>query len=693
MAALPVALPAMQALVVDSPSMLERVISTYLARNKPIFADTETTGLDERVGKLVAVQLWQGVGVPVIVDAREMDVLALQMLEHLTWTFHNAQFDINWLRANGVRISKVWDTQIAEQVIYGVGIDEKKSGIGLHLKDLALRYCEFDMPKEARNWFIDLDTRPEEWDKAFPTEQIEYMANDVLYLPTIAKAQTAKIRELGLTKVAALEMRVTPALAQMRSDGVLVNVDGWREVIHEKEGEAEQLENELLISDLALAIQDVRNRRYQSELDANTEWRETVKEAEAEAKARWEYAAGGMKWGEYKKQFMAAWRAEHQSVPKPPKGLLEINLGSPQQLKDGLRELGIELEDTEAETLERASVQYPVLTPLLLFRRAEKFSTTYGESLLAHIATDGRIHSDYNQIVGTGRMSGRRPNFQNIPARTTDGKRLRHCVIAPDGWKLLVADMPNAEMRIIAEMSGCKPMLEMFESGMDMHTFTARRMFNLPDSMTDEEVKEYRLTDGPLKGLLVRDIAKTINFGSAYGQSEYGFAAKFSVTVEEAREFKALWDEAFTGLKDWFAMQADSGLRMGYSVTMMGRRRVYRLPARPAGKYDYEKPEWKLYSGIRSSIKRQAMNHPIQGTNADMTKFAVADLHEYIVHWNLPWRMPAVVHDEIVLEVPDDDVELASGIQASYIWDAMHRFLKRVDIPPIKVHVGQYWEH
>lgn len=166
MVALPVVHPSV--FVVNTEAELKQVIARYLQRGTPIFADTETTGLDERVNKLVAVQMWQGVGAPVIIDARNLDVTPLQQLSHLVWTFHHAQFDISFLRQNGVRIERVWDTMVAEQIIYGIGSDEKKSNIGVHLKDLAMRYCEFDMPKEARNWFIDLDTRETEWNAAFP---------------------------------------------------------------------------------------------------------------------------------------------------------------------------------------------------------------------------------------------------------------------------------------------------------------------------------------------------------------------------------------------------------------------------------------------------------------------------------------------------------------------------------------------
>ena len=134
-------------------------------------------------------------------------------------------------------------------------------------------------------------------------------------------------------------------------------------------------------------------------------------------------------------------------------------------------------------------------------------------------------------------------------------------------------------------------------------------------------------------------------------------------------------------------------MRMGYSVTMMGRRRNYIIPERPRGKYDYDKPEWKVYGSQRGSIKRAAMNHPIQGTNADMSKLALADMHEYIRARHLNWKLVAIVHDELVMEVPDDDAERAAATLAEMIWAAMRRFLKRVTIPEVEVHIGDCWEH
>jgi DNA polymerase-1 len=716
--------PERPAFIVGDLRTLEKVVSAYAARQKRIYADTETTSLNPRAGKLVAIQMWQGVGLPVIIDWRKFqgddaNLAALMLSEDgplggYRWVFHNAAFDLSWLSSVGIYgVSKVYDTQVAEQVIYGVGMDEKRGELAL--KDLAAKYAGFDMSKDGREWFYDLDTRTDTrtftvdgaefeelyrpWDEPFPDEEVQYMVNDVKVLPAIYDCQIAELSRRKMVKVAELEMRVVPAIAYMQGCGVRIDVDQWRGVIQEQEAESHRLEEELLTSDLAKAILDARRREYEAQKGALLEWQLERDHFIEGIKSEWmiDDADDKPKWGEVKKEKLAAWKARHPRPPTPKADLLEINLGSSQQLKQGLSELGINLPDTEKETLEKAAPRFPVLKPLLAFRQAEKIVSTYGEKLLARVEADGRIHPSYQQIgAETGRMSCRMPNWQNIPARTEVGKKLRECVIAEDGWMLLTADYSIIELRILAELAKNQVMLDMFASGADLHNFTTRRMFNLGPEVTDDEIegkreykdKPYRLAK--YNNLKARDIAKTINYGVAYGQSAFGFSEKFQVDVDTAQGFIDSYYAGFTGLGAFLTKLGNFTEKHLYSQTVLGRKRYYELPE-PDDTYEGA----KLYRRMVNSIRRKGANHPIQGTSADITKEALALIYEWLVseEGSGVARIVAVVHDEIVLECREEDADYVKQRQGELMYQAARKYLPNVAIPVPDPHVGRTWEH
>jgi DNA polymerase I-like protein with 3'-5' exonuclease and polymerase domains len=697
------------AFVVSDLGTLLAVVQKALARGTRIYADTETTGFNPRQKKLVAIQLYQdGAQQPVIIDWRSIDrkdgaAKLLNQLAGLTWVFHNAKFDLQWLSSVGIHPRKVFDTYVAEQVIHGMSADEK---LPLKLTDLAGKYCGVAMSKDERSWFIDLDERPDEWDAPFPDEEVAYMALDVTVLPDIFNVQCNELFARNLMDTAVLEMRVVPAIAAMESDGVYINVDGWREVIREQEALAARLESELLTSDLAMAILESRKRKYEEERAALWEWEQERDHFLEGIKSEWELddAWDRPKWGDVKKEKMAQWKARHPRPPTPNGKLLEVNFGSSQQLIQGFEELGIPIPmkrnketgemrpTTDADSLEKLVPKYPVLRPYIDWRRAEKVVNTYGEKLLARVEPDGRIHPRFNQIgAETGRMSSSEPNWQNIPARTEVGRRLRRCVTCPPGHKLLDADYSTIELRILAELADDKVMLKLFEDGADLHTFTARRMFKIPDSVSDAEIKgdgcePYLLPNG----MPARSIAKNINFGIAYGQSAFGFALMYNIDTKEAEGFINAYYDAYPGLKAYIAKLGDRAVNDLCSQTVTGRKRYYELPA-PPSQENWE--EFKAWRRLAGSVRRQGGNHPIQGSSADITKEAVARLYEWRVQTGTPFRFVAVVHDEILLEVADEYVDIVAEAQADLMLAAARKYLPRVAIPRPEPKPSLVWEH
>jgi DNA polymerase-1 len=674
--------------LISGMSGVRQLVDLLLQRNCRLYADTETTGLNPRTCKLISVQIAvAGIDKAFVIDMREdteLKCAELDELRDLEWVFHNASFDWQVLANNGIKLRRPGCTKLAEQVIYGLGDeDARKSGKPLTLKGLVERYCKVELSKEERNWFIDLDVRPE-WTEPFPEVELEYMAEDVAYLHRIYSEQTTQLQVRELTQTYGLEMKALPAICSIEAAGIRVNIDGWRAVIAEKEDEARELEGKV-VAEFGEAIRAVRQREFDAKQAEYDYWLSIKKEYEVELRRDWDEMHGPKDkgWGDYKTAEMQEWRATHPN-PGKPKLVTEVNIGSHVQMKQAFAELGIDLETTDKNELERALYKYPQLKSIIDFRAAAKFGSTYGESVLERTESDGRIHPGYRQLgTSTGRMSCSHPNWQNIPARTDTGAKLRHCVIAADGHKLLTADFPNIELRILAEMSVDQTMLDMFASGMDLHSFTARKMFNLPDEMTNDEVKSHRLPNG----IKVRDIAKTINFGVAYGQSAFGFALKFGVTVDEAQGFIDQYYALYAQAGKWLEKRAQYAVENGFSKTKLGRRRYYEVLAEPKPKYS---DDWKLWNRQIGSVKRAGKNHPIQGTSADMTKLALAFIYAKASE---DWRIVACVHDEVVLEVPDRDVERAKAFLGEQMMKAARYFLKTVAIPAIEVNPADHWEH
>lgn len=675
--------------LVDTLPKLRKVAQSLARSGKRVALDTETTGFSPLSNRLISVQMMQEGKPPVIVDWRnatdEWAEPLQEIVQACTVVGHNLGFDWKFLRRIGVRLGKVADTQIAEQVIRGVPPK------GISLKALTERYIGIPMSKEEREWFFDLDRREDEWNAPFPDEQLHYMAEDVRWLDSILSQQCAELKQRKLDKVFLLEMRVLPAVAWMELNGVHIDVDGWRAVVREQEKQALELESECQRV-FGPPILEWRQEKFDTEWGVYKAWEQERDEQIAAIKQAYDGTDSDgvpVKWGEYKNLCMRNWRNLNPNPGKPKLDESPPNLGSPLQLKVAFSRLGIELEvgkdgkvSTNKEALLKLSFKHPELKPFLGWRECQKNVTTYGESLLSRVERDGRIHPGFNQIgAETGRMSSHHPNWQNIPARTAVGKAFRACVTAEPGNVLLVADYSIIELRILADMSGDKNMLAMFESGMDLHSYTARKMFNLPDSMTDEEVKEYRLDNG----LKARDVAKTINYGVAYGQSAFGFAAKFGVDKETAQGFIDKWYATYPEARAWLDRAGDAAVRLGYSRTVLGRKRFYHL-LEPG----YTWAEKKAYKAEMEAVRRAGMNAPIQGTSADITKLAVAAFYEACPD---KARLVAVVHDELVVEAEEGCEQGVSLVLRDCMDRAARHFLPAVTIPSADVHTGTRWEH
>ena len=287
---------------------------------------------------------------------------------------------------------------------------------------------------------------------------------------------------------------------------------------------------------------------------------------------------------------------------------------------------------TDAAVLEELALQgYRVPVLLLEYREMEKLRGTYVDTLprLVNPRT-GRLHTSFNQTVAaTGRLSSSDPNLQNIPIRTPLGREIRKGFIADEGYVLLAVDYSQIELRILAHFSGDEPLVRAFREGIDIHRQTASVVFDVPVAKVTAEQ---------------RGRAKTINFATLYGQGPFSLAAQLGISQNEAKAFIAAYFERFSGVRRYLDEQVESAREHGYVETLLGRRRF--IP-------ELQSRNWN----IRQFGERVAQNTPIQGTAADLIKKAMIDVDRAIESSSWDARLLLTVHDELLLEVPEDREE------------------------------------
>jgi DNA polymerase-1 len=317
----------------------------------------------------------------------------------------------------------------------------------------------------------------------------------------------------------------------------------------------------------------------------------------------------------------------------------EFNLGSPKQIGQIFFEK-LELPvikktpsgapSTDEEVLQKLAEDYPLPKVLLEHRGLSKLKSTYTDKLPRMVnATTGRVHTNYAQAVAvTGRLASNDPNLQNIPVRTGEGRRIREAFIAPPGHKLVSADYSQIELRIMAHISGDEALLRAFKQGEDIHRATASEVF----SVTPLEVSNDQ-----------RRIAKVINFGLIYGMSSFGLASNLGITRDAAKLYIDRYFARYPGVAAYMENTRTSAKMKGYVETVFGRRLW--LPEINGGN-----------GPRRQAAERAAINAPMQGTAADLIKMSMIAVQKWIEESGIGTRMIMQVHDELILEVPDDEL-------------------------------------
>ena len=304
---------------------------------------------------------------------------------------------------------------------------------------------------------------------------------------------------------------------------------------------------------------------------------------------------------------------------------------------------------TAASVLEKLASDYPIVSDILEYRQLAKLKSTYADGLVTYISEDGRIHGTFNQtITATGRISSTEPNLQNIPIRMELGRMIRKVFLPKDGYVFLDADYSQIELRVLAHMSGDRNLIDAYRHAEDIHRMTASQVFHTPlEEVTDQQ----------------RRNAKAVNFGIVYGISSFGLSQGLSITRKEAQEYIERYFETYPGIKTFLDNLVSEAKETGYATTMFGRRRPI--------------PELSSSNFMQRSFgERIAMNSPIQGTAADIIKIAMNRVRRRLAAEGLKSRLILQVHDELLVETAEEEVEQVRTILNEEMQNAAHLEVK-----------------
>lgn len=315
---------------------------------------------------------------------------------------------------------------------------------------------------------------------------------------------------------------------------------------------------------------------------------------------------------------------------------------------------------TAADVLDKLAPEYPLVAQILEYRQLAKLKSTYADGLAAYIGADGRIHTTFHQtITATGRLSSTEPNLQNIPIRMELGRLIRKVFVPKKGCVFIDADYSQIELRVLAHMSGDENLIQAYREAQDIHRMTASQVFHVPF----EEVTA-----------LQRRNAKAVNFGIVYGISSFGLSQDLSITKKEAQEYIEQYFQTYPGIKAFLDKMVSDAKETGVALSMYGR-------IRPV-------PELKSSNFMQRSFgERVAMNSPIQGTAADIIKIAMNRVHDRLLAEGKRARLILQVHDELLVEAPEEEAEQVSQI----IQEEMEHAADLSVALEVDMHTGTDW--
>ena len=527
--------------------------------SKIVGVDVETTGLDcfkDRI-RLIAVY---GDDFSYVGDKLQ-EVEDILSDSTVLKVFHNALFDVSFLKVAGIEVKNYSDTIVMAKII-------SNSAVFDSLEYLAKKYLNLELDKELQH--------SGNWQAELTQEHHDYCLKDAEVTLKLFRVLYDLIVERYLFPTYRTEISALPSLIELQTNGMMLD---------------------------------------KSELRA----------------------------------YLEKLRVQHQEL----KERLEIqlaceNLNSPPQLLKSLQNLGVPIDNVEEKTLKKQSGMFPIVKELVQYKKLTKVLTTYGEKLLSLIETDNRVRGNWNLIgTATSRMTCKGPNFQGIP------KEIKGFFHANPGHVFVIVDYSTVELRILAEISGCKKLIDAFNQGLDLHYETAKTVLG-KEGISDDE----------------RQIGKVINFGLIYGLTAYGLMNEinqipgFNINKEEAQNFIDMYFMNYKGVAKYKNQQLKSPM-----VTTLG------------GRY------WDSSNGLKLLKDNQRLNYAIQASCAEGLKESLALL---MMEKKDTWRLVGAIHDELMCEVPEEDAEYAKSVIEKIMINGMQKLVKQVPIE-VESHVSKVW--
>ena len=595
----------------------------YFKDIQEIELDTEATASNP----LAVVQLGAR-GNQYVIDTSTVSVDFLKPLLHddsKIFILMNAQYDLSIFLSYGIDIKNVFDIFLAECIL--------TTGYVAEDRDLSLR----GMCKNYLNVELDKDERGKINYKGFNNvDTIMYSASDVKYMKYIKEVQMEEIGNWDLINILELENKFVRVMAKMSHRGMYLDSNKWLEVNHVAKARVDELTKEL--------------DKIVYELGKDN-------------------SSGDNKITKYVNFYKQGNMFFEEDVR-----LSNINWKSPVQKKKFLHDLGFKVDSTMEDELIKISSKHRIIPLLIEYSKANKMISAFGEEFLKHINPNTkRIHPKYWQILSTGRLSMNHPNMQQIPARGEYAEAIRAAFLPTMGYKMVCADYSGFELAIIAAFSKDQEWIDLINSEGDLHGELCVKTFDMPMSAIREPF--------PLKpSLTYRDVQKILNFGIAYGMSEYKLSSTLYISIHEAKKILNKFKKAIPIVNSFLNILGTLGKSRGYIATPKPLRRIRWF------KIDENTTPQDL-----ASIERKSKNMPIQSTNANLIKKALVTLQDIIDRDKLDVYLLLSIHDEILSEAKEGIEEEWAKIKQEVMENVAKEYLETVYVRA-KPKISDYWE-
>lgn len=558
----------------------------YCKAKKVLGVDTETEGFDFTCKKMIMFQIGDAQE-QFVIDTRHVSIEPLREIledKDIIKIFHNAKFDYKFIkRWGGINCKNIYDTFLTEKVLHC-----GKQDYGFSLAKVCERYLNVHLDKEERNKFISLKGLP------YTDNQIVYGAKDVTYLIQIREKQIPLLQTHNLVQVSELENRVVRVFAEIEYEGLNINKDRWVEMANKNQQLAEDMEITLdtsVSSDPAL------------------------------------------------KQFV---QPVQQDMFAPTLRKTNINWGSPKQVLGVFQTLIPKLEDVNGKNLYKYKYKFSIIKEYIKYKELTKLSNAYGSKFFKYVNSDNKVHTNFQQILDTGRVSSSSPNMQQIPSDNT----FRNCFYAPEGWVFVSSDYSSQELNVIAYGSNDPVFLRALINSEDLHSVCAELVFQkewVDNAEAGCMYVGHKQKCECKKHKELRTKVKTINFGLAYGMGPNKLSDTLQISLQEAKDLIKKYFRAFPSIESFLSELGEKGKRTGNIRTFPPFNRVRWFENWTAKMYSRRDNFMEL-----GSIERASKNTPIQGSSADMTKLALYYIYNEIEkNYSDTVKIVMTVHDQI----------------------------------------------